>query len=161
MKLLAAILTLTFAFNSFASWRSDTKKVLKEYKYACDTSQVVVDSITANEFIKGHVTGLPTEAYDKFKVVFYVKTNVWYVHPYAYYEGQEEGYSYSNLSANGGFQVKTVKRAVPSKSLAAVLVPKAFKIKATKWWLNPLFGFLGGVLKYDCANVVVPGNGDF
>ena len=161
MKFLAAMITLVFALNSFASWRSETKSILKEYKYACKSTEVVVDSITANDYIKGHISGLPTEAYAKFKVVFYVKTNLWYVHPYAYYEGQEAGYSYSNLSPNGEFQVRTVKRAVPSKELAAVLVPKSYKIKSTKWWLNPLLGFLGGVLKYDCSNILVPGNGDF
>jgi hypothetical protein len=161
MKILAAMVTILFAFNSFASWKSETRSVLKEYKYACDDTQVTVDSIVANDHIRGHISGLPTEAYDKFKVVFYVKTNIWYVHPYAYYEGQEEGYSYSNLNAEGEFQVKTVKRAVPSKELAVVLVPKSFKIKAQKWMLNPLFGVLGGILKYDCSNVLVPGNGDF
>ena len=161
MKLLTAMLTLLFAVNSFAGWKSDTKKVLKEFSYACKSTEVAVDSIVANEWIKGHVSGLPTEAYEKFKMVFYVKTNIWYVHPYAYYEGQEEGYSFSNLNAQGEFKVKTIKRAIPSKELAAVLVPKSFKIKSTKWWLNPLFGFLGGVLKYDCSNVLVPGNGDF
>jgi hypothetical protein len=161
MKLLTALITLSLSLNSFANWKSDTRKTLKEFKYACKNTEVVVDSITPNEYITGHVSGLPTAAYEKFKVVFYVKTNIWYVHPYAYYEGQDEGYSYSNLNDNGEFKVRTIKRSVPSKELAAVLVPKAFKIKATKWWLNPLLGFLGGVLKYDCANVLMPGNGDF
>ena len=161
MKLLLALMTLSFAFSAQASWQSDTRKVLKEYSYACKNTEVTVDSITANESIKGHIKGLPVDAYDKFKVVFYVKTNVWYIHPYAYYEGQEEGYSYSNLNANGEFSVKTVRRAVPSKELAAVLVPKTYKIKAQKWWLNPLLGFIGGILKWDCAYVRVSGNGDF
>jgi hypothetical protein len=161
MKLMTALITLVFASTSFAGWRSETKNTLKEYKYACKSTEVIVDAIVANQYIKGHISGLPTEAYDKFKVVFYVKTNIWYVHPYTYYQGQEEGYSYSNLNANGEFQVKTIKRAVPSKELAAVLVPKSFKITDRKWWLNPLLGFLGGVLKYDCSNVLVPGNGDF
>ena len=31
MKLLTAMLTLLFAVNSFAGWKSDTKKVLKEF----------------------------------------------------------------------------------------------------------------------------------
>lgn len=161
MKLLTAMFSLVFALNSFAGWKAETKKILKEYKYACDTTQVAVDLIVPNHYIKGHVTGLPTEAFDKFKVVFYVKTNVWYVHPYAYYEGQEEGYSYSNLNSKGDFKVKTIKRAIPSKELAVVLVPRQFKIKDQKWWLNPILGFIGGVLKFDCANVLVPGNGDF
>jgi hypothetical protein len=161
MKLLAMLLTLSFAGSALASWKSDTKAVLKEYSYACKNTQVSVDSIVANEHINGHITGLPTEALEKFKVVFYVKTNRWYVHPYSYYEGQEEGYSYSNLNAKGEFSVKTIKRAIPSKELAAVLVPKQFKIASQKFWLKPLLGFIGGVLKYDCAYSLVKGNGDF
>ncbi len=161
MKLLLALITLSFAFSASASWRSETRRTLKEYDYACKNTEVVVDSITRNESIKGHIKGLPLEAYDKFKVVFYVKTNVWYVHPYQYYEGQEEGYSYSSLNAKGEFEVKSVFRQVPSKELAAVLVPKTYKIKSQKWWLNPIFGFIGGLLKWDCAYTRVPGNGDF
>lgn len=161
MKLWLILLTLTFTLGAQASWRSEAKATLKEYSYACKNTQVTIDSIVANEVIQGHVTGLPVEAYDKFKVVFYVKTNVWYVHPYKYYEGQEQGYSYSNLNANGEFSVKTVKRSIPSKELAAVLVPKSYKIQSQKWWLNPLLGFIGGILKWDCAYTRVPGNGDF
>jgi len=161
MKLLVATMSLVFACSAFAGWKSETKKTLKEYSYACRNTEVSVDSIVANEHIQGHITGLPTEAYDKFMVVFYVKTNRWYIHPYTYYEGQNEGYSYSNLSPTGSFQVKTIKRAVPSKELAAVLVPKSFKIRSQRWLLKPLFGFLGGILKFDCAYSVVPGNGDF
>lgn len=161
MKLLIATIGLAFACSAFAGWKSETKSVLKEYDYACRNTQVSVDSIVANKHIKGHITGLPTEAHDKFMVVFYVKTNRWYIHPYSYYEGQDEGYSYSNISANGGFEVKTIKRALPSKELAAVLVPKSFKIRSQRWLLNPFFGFIGGVLKYDCAYSLVPGNGDF
>lgn len=161
MRILTALLTLTMSFGALAGWKAESRKVLKEYAYACKSTQVSVDSIVRNEHIQGHVTGLPVEAYDKFKVVFYVKTNVWYVHPYAYYEGQEEGYSYSNLDTNGGFKVKSVLRQLPSKELAAVLVPKAYKIKDRRWWLKPFFGFLGGVLKFQCAHQRVPGNGDF
>jgi hypothetical protein len=156
-----ALTLLIVTTSSYAGWKADTKKILKEYKYACSSTQVRVDSIVPNESISGRVMGLPQEALDKFKVVFYVKTNVWYVHPYAYYEGQEEGYSYSNLDSTGAFKIKTIKRDVPSKELAAVLVPKTYKIKDRRWWLNPLLGFLGGILKYDCSYTVIPGNGDF
>lgn len=144
-----------------AGWKKETKKILKEYAYACDSTQLTIDSIVANQSITGHVSGLPLEAYDQFKVVFYVKTNVWYVHPYQYYEGQEEGVSYANLKPDGSFKIQTVRRAVPAQALAAVLVPKPFKIRDQRWWLNPILGFLGGILKFDCANAVIPGNGDF
>lgn len=137
------------------------ESVLQEYKEECKSTVVTVDEIVKNDHIKGHITGLPSEAYEKFKVVFYVKTNRWYVHPYTHYENQEEGYSYSNIHANGEFWVRTVKRDVPSKQLAVVVVPKSYKISSQKWWLKPLFGIFGGVLKNQCNHTIVPGNGDF
>lgn len=161
MKFCLLLVALSFAFPALAGWRAESRKLLKEYKYACKSAEVSVDSIVINDSIQGHVKGLPTEALDKFKVVFYVKTNVWYVHPYMYYEGQEEGYSYSNLNTKGEFKVKTVRRAVPSKELAAVVVPKSYKIRSRKWWKKPILGFIGGVLKYQCASTSVAGNGDF
>ncbi len=68
MKLLAMLLSLSFAGSAFASWKSETKAVLKEYNYACKNTEVTIDSIVANEHIKGHITGLPTEAVETFKV---------------------------------------------------------------------------------------------
>jgi hypothetical protein len=134
---------------------------LKEFRNECRNSIVTVDEIVKDSHIKGHVQGLPTDAYEKFKVVFYVKTNRWYVHPYTYYENQEEGYSYSNLNENGEFQVKSVKRAVPAKELAVVVVPKSYKINDQRWTLRPIFGIFGGVLKNECNHTIVKGNGDF
>ncbi len=161
MKLLVLFFTLIMSTSVLAGWRNEARGVLKEYSYACKNTQTSIDSITANEWIQGHVTGLPTEAYDKFKVVFYVKTNRWYVHPYMYYEGQQEGYSYSNINSQGEFKVRTIKRAVPSKEMAVVLVPKSYKITSQKLWLKPLAGFLGGVLKFQCTHSRIEGNGDF
>ena len=152
---------LVMSATAFASWKAESRAILNEYKNECQTTEVAVDEIVKNSHIKGHIRGLPTDAYEKFKVVFYVKTNRWYVHPYTHYEGQEEGYSYSNLNANGEFQVKTVRRDVPSKKMAVVLVPRSYKIVSQRWWLKPLFGFFGGVLKNQCNHTIVQGNGDF
>lgn len=155
------LIALALTVSSFAVSASETKAILKEYKNECKSTVVTVDEIVKNSHIKGHITGLPTEAFEKFKVVFYVKTNHWYVHPYTWAEGQEEGYSYSNLQADGSFWVRTVRRDVPSQKLAVVVVPKSYKIKSQKWWLKPILGFFGGVLKDQCNHTIVPGNGDF
>jgi hypothetical protein len=152
---------LTLMLASLGAAASETRKILAEYKNECKTTEVYVDEIVKDSHIKGHIKGLPTEAYEKFKVVFYVKTNRWYVHPYTYYEGQQEGYSYSNLAQDGTFYVKSVRRQVPSKELAVVVVPKSYVISSQKWWLKPLFGFFGGVLKNQCNHTLVEGNGDF
>lgn len=152
------LILMLLSFNVFAN---ETPRILSEYKNECKTTEVHVDEIVRDSHIKGHIKGLPTEALDKFKVVFYVKTNRWYVHPYSYYEGQQEGYSYSNLAQDGTFFVKSVRRQVPSKQLAVVVVPKSYVISSQKFWLKPLFGFFGGVLKNQCNHTLVNGNGDF
>ena len=161
MKYTILLVTSLLSFSAMAGWRTDTRKILKKYSRECKQTEVSIDSIVRNESIEGHIRGLPQDAYDKFKVVFYVKTNLWYIHPYSHYEGQDEGYSYSKIDENGNFKVKTVLRQIPSKELAAVLVPHTYKIKSRKWTLNPLLGFIGGVLKYDCSYTTVKGNGDF
>jgi hypothetical protein len=156
-----SLFTLFLVSVSFQAFSGETKRVLNEYRNECRTTQVVVDEIVKDSHIKGHINGLPQEAFDKFKVVFYVKTDRWYVHPFTYHEGQEEGYSYSNLRNDGTFYVKTVRRDVPSKKLAVVVVPKSYRIRPQKFWLKPLFGIFGGVLKNQCNHTVVKGNGDF
>lgn len=161
MKGITVLLAILISGSAFAGWKSETKQILREYKNECKSAVVAVDEIVKNSHIKGHVTGLPTDALEKFKVVFYVKTNRWYVHPYSHYEGQEEGYSYSNLNTHGEFKVKTIRRDVPSKEMAVVVVPRSYKITNQKWWLKPLFGIFGGVLKYQCNHTIVAGNGDF
>jgi hypothetical protein len=155
------ILILALVITTFSAFANETKSILTEYENECRTTEVVVDEIMRDSHIKGHVTGLPQEAYEKFKVVFYVKTNRWYVHPYTFYEGQEEGYSYSNIRADGSFWVRSVRRQVPSKQLAVVVVPKSYRILPQQWWLRPLFGRFGGVLKNQCNHKIVEGNGDF
>lgn len=159
MKALLLCLLATFSLGAWAN--AESRAILKEYKNECKSTEVVVDEIVKNDHIKGHINGLPADAFEKFKVVFYVKTNRWYVHPYTYYEGQEEGYSYSNLNERGEFWVKTVRRDVPSKELAVVVVPKSYKIKSQRWFLKPFLGLFGGVLKGQCNHTIVPGNGDF
>jgi hypothetical protein len=146
---------------SVSAFADETRDILRQYKKDCKQTVVTVDEIVKDSHIRGHITGLPAEAYADFKVVFYVKTNRWYVHPYTYYEGQEEGYSYSNINHRGEFFVRSVTRKVPSKQMAVVVVPKSQRIYSQKFWLRPLFGIFGGVLKNQCAHTLVKGTGDF
>lgn len=157
MKLFALGLFLTVSTTAFADWKSESKALLREYGTECRTATVSVDEVIKNEHIKGRVVGLPTQALDKFKVVFYVKTNRWYVHPYT--QG-EDGYSYSTLTADGEFSIRTVLR-VPSKSLAVVVMPKQVENHSQHWLLKPFLGLFGGVTKYNCTWTTFAGNGDF
>ena len=155
------VLFLTMMLFSLQVLAQRPKDVLKEHRSECKSATVSVEEIVKNSHIKGQVKGLSPSVYEKFKVVFYVKTNRWYVHPYTWYEGQEEGFSYSNIKEDGSFWVRTVRRDVAAKKLAVVVVPKNYKITSQKWFLHPLLGRFGGVLKNKCTYQIVPGNGDF
>src|SRR5687768_15983628 len=135
MKGLIALLCLLTSSIAFAGWKSETKAVLKQYKNECKAVEVAVDQIVRDELISGHIDRLPADAYEKFKVIFYVKTNRWYVHPYTYQEGQGPGISYAHLNERGEFRIKTVRRDVPAKQLAVVLVPRPVPILAQRFLL--------------------------
>lgn len=160
MNFFGLFLGLIFAGNIFASDKSNM--VLEEYDYACRNVEVRVDRIIRNKSIEGHVKGLPTNAHKLFKVVFYVKTNRWYIHPYAHTSDQTgDGHSFTYLNSDGTFQIKSIRRDVPSKSLAVLLVPRQWKIKNQSLRLYPLWGIFGGLTKGSCSHTVVAGNGNF
>ena len=91
------------------------------------TAQVTIDKIEENSSISGHVTGLDSATAKGFRVVVYVHTDIWYVHPYA---GQGDGQSWSSISANGSWSVATVKREFPADELAAVAVGQGYAFPA-------------------------------
>jgi hypothetical protein len=156
MKKIVLILALMSAYVANAA----TSPIMKKYGYACKSVEVVIDSIVRNDSISGHVVGLPTDAYDQFEMIFYVKTNRWYIHPYEYSSNQGEGYSFTYLNPDGSFKIKTILRDVPAKKLAAVLVPRTYKIRNQRLWLNGIFGFFG-ITRGSCQHTIVNGNGDF
>lgn len=133
----------------------------QDLAYDCKNTQIFVDKIVKNEAITGHVRGLPTNVINNYKVVFYVKTNRWYVHPYKYQPNQEAGLSFAKLNANGEYSIKTLRRDVPAKKMVAILVPNNYTIKSESVRLHPLFGRFGGLLKNYCSYTTVQGNGDF
>ncbi|MFL5786221.1 MAG: hypothetical protein ACJ76H_16500, partial [Bacteriovoracaceae bacterium] len=145
MKILILVISALVSFNSFATnsnWVSLTKKILKEHAEECKSVQISVDEIVKNNHIKGHVTGLKEESLDDFRMIFYVKTNKWYVHPYQYNQNQTSGYSYSDLSHGGEFWIRSVFRTA-AKEMAVLLVPSTHLVYNSKWTLK-------GLKKYAC-----------
>ena len=59
---------------------------------------ISIDSIVANSQITGRVNNLAPTEYNNYKVVVYVHTDQWYIHPYA---GQDEGKSWAPIQTNG------------------------------------------------------------
>ena len=158
---LVFFVSMMFVWNvQAASWKSQTKAILREYSAECRNSEVTVDEIIKDDHIAGHIRGLPQDSYDKFKVIFYVKTNRWYVHPYFQPENPEAGSAYAKINSDGSFRIKTVKRNVNASRLAVSVVPTPYVIADQRFLLNPFLGLFGGVFKYSCRGVTVPLHGE-
>lgn len=156
MKIIILTLGLLAANTSRATnmqWQALSKKILSQHTEECKNLKINVQEIVKNSHIKGAVSGFKETSLDDFKVLFYVRTNRWYVHPYQYNESQPSGYSYSDLTTGGEFWIRSVFRT-PAKEMAVIVVPSPHFIFNNKSNLKDL-------LKYACHHVIVPGNGDF
>ncbi len=156
MKIIILTLGLLAATASQATnmqWKALSKKILSQHTEECKNLKINVSEIVKNSHIQGAVTGFKETSLDDFKVLFYVRTENWYVHPYEYNPAQPSGYSYSDFAAGGTFWIRSVFRT-PAKEMAVIVVPSPHFI------YNKSSG-LKGLLKYACNYVVVPGNGDF
>lgn len=151
--LVAAIFVSAQASASNMSWVPLAKKILKNHAEECKAAEISVTQIVRNSHIQGAVSGLKETSLENFRMIFYVYTNKWYVHPYQYHEHQTSGYSYSDLTSGGEFWIRSVLRT-PAKRMVAVLVPAVHYIYNSQKKLSTL-------LKYSCAHIEIPGNGDF
>nr|WP_294564589.1 hypothetical protein [uncultured Rhodopila sp.] len=86
-------------------------------------AQVVIDQIEENSFISGHVSGLSTAEQAHSRVVVYVHTDQWYIHPYA---GQGEGQSWAAIDASGKWSIGTVRREFAADQVAALVINEGF-----------------------------------
>lgn len=151
--LITSILVSSSLHAGNSQWVEYSKRILKKYEAECKVAAITVEQIVKNSHIKGHVTGLPESALEDFRMIFYVKTKSWYVHPYEYNQNQPSGYSFSDLTAGGNFWIRSVFRT-PAKEMVAILVPSPHYIYAKKSRMKDL-------LKYACTHMTIPGNGDF
>lgn len=84
---------------------------------------ITIGKIVENQQISGSVGGLAPQDYKNYKVVVYVHTDKWYIHPYA---GQDEGLSWASIQSNGTWRIKTVKREFKADKVAALLVKRNY-----------------------------------
>jgi hypothetical protein len=84
--------------------------------------------IVSDESIKGIIDGLNPAEYEKYKVVVYVKTDKWYIHPY---ERGGPGRSYATIKENGKWAIATVKREFFADYVAALVVRSDYQAPST------------------------------
>ncbi len=87
-----------------------------------------VDEIQQNQTITGHVTGLSPQTYSDYKVIIYIQTDRWYIHPYA---GQGGGLSWAAIGPAGRWRIKTVARKYKAQGMAVLLVKRNLPERST------------------------------
>lgn len=80
-----------------------------------------IDEIRENDYIAGSVTGLTKKGRGQLKVVVYVETDKWYIHPY---ERGGENKSWASIQANGSWTIETIRREFAASRVAALLVER-------------------------------------
>ncbi len=78
-----------------------------------------IDQILQNISITGIVKGLPKGKEGDYRVVVYVHTDQWYIHPFA---AGGEGDSWAAVKSNGTWKLKTKKRKFAANAIAALVV---------------------------------------
>jgi hypothetical protein len=86
---------------------------------------ISIDGITANHLITGHVFGLAQSRHHEYKIVVYVHTDSWYIHPY---HGQGEGESWAMIRKDGNWQIKTVQRGFNADKIAAMVLSQDYPV---------------------------------
>lgn len=85
---------------------------------------IKIDKITSDQQITGFVTGVTPEKAGQFKVVVYVHTDQWYIHPYA---NGGDGKSWASVTPTGTWRIETVAREFPADKMAALLIDRDFE----------------------------------
>ena len=78
---------------------------------------IKIDEIVEDEYINGKVANLDSP--ENYKVLIYVHTDKWYIHPYA---DQDEDGSWAGISEDGAWSIPTVKRKAKANKIAALVV---------------------------------------
>ncbi len=91
--------------------------------------------IEPNQYITGKVEGLDQEQYSQFKILVYVKTDKWYIHPY---DRGGEGMTYASINSDGFWKIKTVKRTFEADFVVAALVRNDYHSPPTVHYLEDI-----------------------
>ena len=96
---------------------------------------ITIDEIIANGRIAGLVAGVAPSAVGDFKVLVYVHTDQWYIHPFA---GQGEGQSWAPVRGDLTWSIRSVKRQYAADQVAALLVSRDVGAVSTVWDISEI-----------------------
>jgi len=114
---LLAIPSLLFALSTPATGfkPQQTQKPAGE----SGSARIEIVEFAPNNYISGRIAGISPSEYGRYKVVVYVKTDKWYLHPY---ERGGDGLSYASLNRQGEWKINTIRRGFKADKVAYFLV---------------------------------------
>jgi hypothetical protein len=83
--------------------------------------EISMTDFESGQRIRGTVDGLAPEEREDFKVLVYVLTNKWYIHPEAV---ATPGRGFADIGPDGRWEIRTVWRGYQATKLAILVVPK-------------------------------------
>lgn len=86
-----------------------------------DHIRIKISQVIPNQYIYGTVEGLKAETYKDYKVLIYVLTDQWYIHPY---ETGAEGRTFASINDDGTWKIQTVQRKRQASRLASLLTKR-------------------------------------
>jgi hypothetical protein len=87
------------------------------------TVTIEISGFVKNGSIHGRVIGLPASNRSKYKILVYVFTNQWYIHPY---NERTEGRGFATIKEDGTWEIETKDWGHQAYIAAYLLVPKDF-----------------------------------
>ncbi len=84
---------------------------------------IEISEVSKGRFIRGVVRGLDPGDYGQYKVLVYVRTDQWYIHPWA---TPVEGKGFALIQKDGTWEIESVWRGHPSYEVAAMLVSRSY-----------------------------------
>jgi hypothetical protein len=107
-------------YTIFKKLLTPQKRVELEVKLVPRTDQlrIVMSEFSSNSRIKGRVEGLDPTKYGDYKILVYVLTDKWYIHPYA---ENKAGSGFAAITSDGTWSIRTTFRGYQSTRIAFLL----------------------------------------
>jgi len=84
---------------------------------------IEMTKFTSGSYIEGKVSGLDAADLKKSKILVYVLTDKWYIHPYA---DNRAGRGFAEIDNQGNWRIETERRNFQAFKVAFLLVPRDF-----------------------------------
>ena len=119
-SILMAAIAIGAIFTSIAQAQNDTNtSTLTVIDSSKGGVKISIDAIIKDGHISGKVSGIASKAVGDYKILVYIHTDQWYIHPYV---NQGENGSWAALKPDLTWSIPSVKRAFTADKVAALLV---------------------------------------